>query len=801
MTGAALARVLDALAATTGYTPRGSGNQHMARCPAHPDNKPSLSITDTPDRVLLKCQATCNTDDVLAQLNLTYADLYNQPRPRANPNIVTEYEYVDEQGQLLFVVERRKDKTFIQKRRNPNGGGWLYKLGDTRRVLYRLPEVLAALEAARTVYIVEGEKDADRLRSLGLTATCNPAGAGKWRTEYATIFATTTGADVVIIRDRDAVGTTHADQVAASLTAIPGVHVRLTEPAVGKDISNHLDEGGGIDDVVTITDIPAKPIPAPPPPTTAAATTPLQASLPTFDPRTAPREAILRGLIDTPEQAHWDDEPENLEGEGDPPQPCPIDALPPDLGEYIAAVADNTQTPADMVAMLVFSSLAIVAANRYWVAREYDWIEPLVLWTLTALPPGSRKSAVSSRVARPLYAIEREVFDLHREQSHGKDDLLTVAAKRKERILNDLVKVRNASEKQNLEAELADVRDEIEALTVPPARQLLCDDITPEALGILLQENDGHIGIMSAEGGVFASLTGRYTQGTPQLDLILKSYDGDPYRANRVGRSKVVLDHPAVVLGLAVQPHVLAETTKTPALRERGLMGRLSYAVPVDTVGSRAVITPQMPEEVERRWHDTLVRISRAPVYQPDQPRRTLWLDVEALELHRSYQETLEPRLHDRTGDLAFMSDWAGKHAGRVLRIAGLLHLAANGDEHQPVTFKTMCAAVDIGDWMLTHAVAVYGGWRSTNVNAPSTAVLDWLRRTKPTEFTVNDVRTALRGQTWCSGAQAVKDALVILARAGWVSSVRRLMADGKRSAGAGMFIPHPALLVEEDDE
>src|SRR5690606_9880082 len=102
----------------------------------------------------------------------------------------------------------------------------------------------------------------------------------------------------------------------------------------------------------------------------------------------------------------------------------------------------------------------------------------------------------------------------------------------------------------------------------------------------------GHVGIISAEGGVFASISGRYQQGTPQLDLILKAYDGDPYRVDRVGRDPITIARPAVVLGLTVQPHVLAETTHTPALRERGLMGRFTYCVPADTVGTRSVDAP-----------------------------------------------------------------------------------------------------------------------------------------------------------------------------------------------------------------
>ena len=97
-------------------------------------------------------------------------------RPFAE-RIVCTYDYRDKSGELLFQVVRLRDpKTFRQRRPDPScRDGWSWKLGDTRRVLYRLPELLEAAEDA-IVFVVEGEKDVDRLRSLGLHATTSPEG-------------------------------------------------------------------------------------------------------------------------------------------------------------------------------------------------------------------------------------------------------------------------------------------------------------------------------------------------------------------------------------------------------------------------------------------------------------------------------------------------------------------------------------------------------------------------------------------------------------------------------------------------
>jgi hypothetical protein len=243
----ALQRVEDALH-RQGCRPRSVPSGLQARCPAHEDSSPSLSVglRDDGQGAVVRCHAGCTAQSIVEALELTLADLFDQPRTGGDPlpAVCAEvrYPYVDEHGQLLFEVVRKPGKQFRQ--RVPDGaGGWVWKLGDTRRVLYHLPEVLEAVAAGRTVHVVEGEKDTDRLRSLGLVATCNPGGAGKWRSDYAQHLA---GATVVVIADRDEPGRRHAEDVRASLTGTAGT-ITVLEPAQGKDVSDHLDSGLTLD--------------------------------------------------------------------------------------------------------------------------------------------------------------------------------------------------------------------------------------------------------------------------------------------------------------------------------------------------------------------------------------------------------------------------------------------------------------------------------------------------------------------------------------------------------------------------
>lgn len=176
-------------------------------------------------------------------------------KPEASPHgqrIVATYPYLDETGELLFEVVRLDPKSFRQRR--PDGaGGYVWNLKDVRQVPYHLPELLEAIGQERTVYIVEGEKDVDRLRRLNIPATCNAGGAGKWKLEFIEHFV---GADVVIIPDNDDAGREHVDKVARALSPV-ATRVRVLMlpnlPRKG-DVSDWLDAGGTAEDLHRLAD-------------------------------------------------------------------------------------------------------------------------------------------------------------------------------------------------------------------------------------------------------------------------------------------------------------------------------------------------------------------------------------------------------------------------------------------------------------------------------------------------------------------------------------------------------------------
>jgi hypothetical protein len=230
----------------TGRQGRRQGRHIRLLCPVHDDHEPSLDVAESADgRPLVQCRSHgCSYQAIREAIGWESRRSGDDGWTPKGPAIAV-YPYVDESGVLLSQVCRTADKQFLQRR--PDGvGGWLWNLNDTRRVLYRLPKVIAAVAAGEPVYIVEGEKDVHALERLDVVATCNPMGAGKWRKEFAEVFR---GAHVVLVQDRDDEGRAHADKVMASLEGVVK-SVRRIEAATGKDAADHVAAGGTLQSFV-----------------------------------------------------------------------------------------------------------------------------------------------------------------------------------------------------------------------------------------------------------------------------------------------------------------------------------------------------------------------------------------------------------------------------------------------------------------------------------------------------------------------------------------------------------------------
>ena len=213
-----------------------------ARCPAHDDRQNSLSHSLKNGKILVHCHAGCSTEEILSAMGLEMTDLFEE-EGNQKMNIVATYDYCGEKKKLLYQAVRLVPKSFRQRRPDGNGG-WVWNMKGIQPIPYRLPELLEALKNGKVVFVVEGEKDADNLAALGVTATTNHGGAGKWQASHSGYFPA--GAKVIILPDNDPPGRQHAFTIANQLTN-RGVKVKvLGLPGLSEkgDVSDWLTAGG-----------------------------------------------------------------------------------------------------------------------------------------------------------------------------------------------------------------------------------------------------------------------------------------------------------------------------------------------------------------------------------------------------------------------------------------------------------------------------------------------------------------------------------------------------------------------------
>lgn len=250
------------------------GRTVTVRCSAHEDGSPSLSVKPgTTQPVMFHCHAGCDPVDIIESAGLNWADVcapietstYTAKVWTPDGDASKVYPYTDHEGLILYEVIR-VDKPGGKKRifqRRPDSTaphGYAWNLDDTPRVLYKLPDVLAAVRDGMTVHVTEGEKCADALQVVlpeGEVSTCNSGGAGNWNEALTPVLA---GASVVIHADADEPGRAHARAVREALVSV-GCTVRILEAPAGvlpggkhiTDVADHLQAGRGLDALLETT--------------------------------------------------------------------------------------------------------------------------------------------------------------------------------------------------------------------------------------------------------------------------------------------------------------------------------------------------------------------------------------------------------------------------------------------------------------------------------------------------------------------------------------------------------------------
>ena len=457
----------------------------------------------------------------------------------------------------------------------------------------------------------------------------------------------------------------------------------------------------------------------------------------------------------------------------------PVDALPETVRRYVLAVAESTQTPVDMAAVEALGIVSLCCQGKYFIQGNADWAEPLNIYTVVILPPAERKSSVLSVMIRPVEEYEKEE-NSRRNAGIIESQMVLSRLEKEKRSL-----VERASKGKATEEEVRAKATEIAKYEPVKPLRLFVDDVTSEKLTSVLAENKGRAAVVSAEGGIFDIISGLYSRNV-NIDVFLKGHSGDTIRVDRIGRASESIIHPALTMVLAVQPEVLNGLMSNNTFRGRGLTARFLYSMPKSTVGSRSFSTKPIPEGVRARYRALIETILSS-----DNEQEPISLDDGAREVLEDLFNEIEGRLK---GDLAEISDWAGKFVGAVLRISGILHVMKYPKDSMfdAVDRETMEHAVIIGRYFLTHAKAAYSLMGADTVNKDAQHLLSFIKRERLAEFSRRDAMRLCRSFKTADSLQPV---LNRLCEYGYIAVKPQEPVSGIGRRPSEVYVTNPAVL------
>lgn len=695
----------------------------MARCPAHGDKTPSLSVAEGDrGRVLLHCFAGCSFDKICVALDIDKRELLQaddrrvpasqHPRKpsdnrrsypsmddavravteQVNGKVVASWHYKDADDNEAFRIIRLKTpngKTY--RPISVNGKGWRVADPEGPLPLYRLPDLL---DAGR-VYVVEGEKVADALVEIGLIATTSAHGAGSaWKTDWKPLA----GCEVVFMPDNNAAGARYETDVIGLLVRIappPKVKsVKLPGLPTGGDAVDYIEQRRkeSLSDeeiraeIETLADLP---------PITSEDELP-NGSIPAD---CLPSRELSASII--PMETS-DDPVISLERE-DLPTIRPV-AMPTWAINHALAVSQAKEVCISFATLLQLAVMASCVQRAFCVSVEPSYTEKLCIYVAPSLESGERKTAVHGPIVRPLMAYQKKL------RSDAQSHLIT--ARVGQRLIEQEIKMLEKKHLNSDEDQRRWIREQIIQLnnSLPAIKglpQVIIEDFTEAALSVALEANRESLLVASDEGGLFDNLSGRHSD-ISEIDLFLKSHTGSPHVVNRIGRENLLLESPLLSVAISPQPAVLARLARKEGFVDRGLTARFLWALPGSKIGKRSLTPGSIGPPALQEYSCGIQGMAELGFKHEGDPNR-LQLSPNAHAIWKSFERAIEPRL-GRGGDLRHIKSWTSKLPGAVIRIAAVCHVGEHMSDaaRAPISEDQMRNAVQMGKWLIPHSIAAH---------------------------------------------------------------------------------------------
>lgn len=466
-------------------------------------------------------------------------------------------------------------------------------------------------------------------------------------------------------------------------------------------------------------------------------------------------------------------------------------SLPPLLRSYVEGLAEALQVPRELVLAMALAAVSTASQWHYKVLIQDDYREPVNCYVLCPLDPGNRKSATVAAVTNPFRVWERMQRDklapVIREATSRRLTMEKAIAVKREKAAKA-----TAEDLEALQREIEQMEDDLP--TIPCYPRLLADNVTPEALAVLLAEMRECLAILTAEGGIFDILAGMYNGKVPNLDLFLKTHSGgEAFRVDRRNAPPIILNEPLLSIGISPQPITLKERTASRIFRWRGLDARFWYFLPPSMLGRRKVEPDPLDPAIKAAWEARLLSLLPSEWTENVPEKLDLHLSDAAYHAHVEFRDAVEKELA-AGGEFSDMTDWGSKLPGAVARIAGLFHiLTENRPEAVPISADTMSRAISVGAFLTEHAKAAYQLMGVDERTEGAKKLLDWIRRTAPNQFTARDCWQYTKG-TFLHMAQ-VRDALQELEERNFIREIPPVKPQSVGRPPSPSYLVNPAAL------
>ncbi len=385
--------------------------------------------------------------------------------------------------------------------------------------------------------------------------------------------------------------------------------------------------------------------------------------------------------------------------------PFPLDALPPVLRDMARAISITTSTDVGMAGTAMLSAMGYCFSGMYRLAGKTDHTEPPVLYSLIIAQPSERKSPVMHFIKEPFDSFESKYNKEHREEIYK--------AQQDFKALEVRIKAMEKETEPDTSA-IAKLRVQADNIRNTSPIRIAVDDITPESLAIELSENNSLL-MISDEAGMLSNFNGKYSGGVPNLDLLLKAWNGEKYICNRVIRGRSEIDRPYLSVAIAGQPYIWDNMMNDTAYRSSGLLARFILCFAESAVGHRRYDTAPIPQEVKSQYHNFIHRLLKGKK-DHDGKETILHLSHKASDEYIAYcNNYIENEIK---ASMCCCQDWGGKFHGLILRIACILHCAdccSRGVEpsEESVNHNTIVRSFDVAHYYRYQAI--YG----FSTNAP----------------------------------------------------------------------------------